>query len=1369
MKLSVQLQRFLLILFCFVVSSSEIFSAVIPESQAGNIAADFVFWKGGGSRAGSASVELAHVVKSAGADRIYIYNVAGGGWVMVSANDNTRRNVLGYSPTGRFDYSALPVNARGWIENYAGVIAQLDSHPEYVSRDSVMQSRAAGAVAPLLGEVAWGQGEPYNLLCPTLNSEVRAVTGCVATAMAQIMMYHRYPAAGQGGALYEWNGQTLTTQFGKYDWDQMLPKYTGNESEASRQAVATLMRDCGYSVSMDYGLESGAYVTDITGALMRNFVYDCSMIYLPHSDCDTESWEGILMKELDEKRPVLYSGTGKGGGHAFVCDGYDDKGYFHFNWGWNGASDGYFLTGEHSFPFDQAIIYGIQPDCGGNLKGYFVIERLRTGENNLSFSGSFSYSYSGNTTIELGYGIENVETGEKHTHSLNEFGEVDGRQMEKRFIPDVSGLQDGNYIVYPLMRCEGETEWSDCFYKESEFSSGKKKNWEVEVKDGECFFQTISRTVDGITYGAEYVNAGVYSVDVIDIDSDIENLIIPSSVNIADETYRVHRIQIKDKEKLVSIKTDATYLWITGCTNLKTLTCNGPYLNGNCDSPVLENIELTENFCSYGFDILHKEECPLKKLKFPIKRQGLYIEGQCLSNMGAIDIYLYSDIPPVFRNRELCKNTDITFHIPAGTMDIYTNAGFGNIGTLVEDITGSTYSLEWGLNGGIYDELAITGTASGIGVGAGSNNVEYAVKLNKSLAETYKGNKITAITYYTSVDNEVGYVFLSKDDKGYITRQNVYSQPGSVTTVYFDEPYTITGEPIYFGIGNKHELGITWATTDLEVPDNMYIRLVGDDYGNCRIKPGKWEYRGGRLFNPDGFFKSLAYPLPISITIEGQNIPVDASILGIKVEGIDSKPSSENTVDMDTNNEYARSIGDNDNGVYRYYRTADGVRKLDFADAATAVSEVPVTMNDSRAEKDPTPEVKLFNDSCKVMVLVQNRSEKKINSLKLRTVAGGREIDTEYPHPLAVNQTALIPVSFPIKEMDDEFTVNTSVAEVDGTVDNIPDDGITTAKIMNYSRSETYPLIALVEKVTTAMEYDRYESGLKEIEKEWPDNYIGIDIHYDDEMANPENYDCPGWTVNGFPYIKVNRRWENRSIIEGGHYGVEISPYFKKNVNKATESVKITKAVTNGEECEVTAVVSAAYPISGNSFALAFVVLEDKVGPYPKQCNTGMDENGQWIFETRNELFDDVARGIYGEFNGVTGLLPDKMGTNASYPVTYSFTMPKNIQNLDNTKIVALLLLDDNILNSDDEPTIASADRMKLEVDRSMSGVDEVTEDGDDIIKVDGNRIYTVVKCDRLEVFAIDGKSVGCENLTRGFYVARAFVNGRVYVKKIVI
>lgn len=560
-----------------------------------------------------------------------------------------------------------------------------------------------------------------------------------------------------------------------------------------------------------------------------------------------------------------------------------------------------------------------------------------------------------------------------------------------------------------------------------------------------------------------------------------------------------------------------------------------------------------------------------------------------------------------------------------------------------------------------------------------------------------------------------------------------------INRVTLKDPFLITGEPICFGFGNTHHSGISFADLDREVEDHFYVRLIGDDNGLCNIPTNVWQYYG------------KSHPLPITVTIEGEDMPVGASILNMDIESVKESSRGNSIVDHTT------SVEDtNGDGFYLIRNHPDGGKKIE-----KVIDDEYIQLPLSRAgnsDRITIPEVKLFGDSCRVKVFLQNRSLEKITSFKLCANVGNRTFEKDFAYSLAMNQSAYLYFSFPIKELEDNFELNASVAEVNGRPDEIIDDGVTTARVMNYSRSETYPLRAIVEKGTSAMKYDYFESNLKLIEKEWPDNYIGIDIHYDDEMANPENYDMmTNWMGTNCPWIITNRMSEN-SYINMDRGWPQMSSYFIENSSMATESVKITKAVTNGEECEVSAVVSTAYPADGKSFALAFVVVEDLVGPYPKN-------NGENMV---NELFDNVARGIYGEFNGVTGLLPEKMATNASYPVTYSFTMPKNIQNLDNTKIVALLL-DDNNRNDGEYPVIANADRMKLEVDRNMSGVDEVTDDADDIIKVEGNRIYTTVSCERFEVFTIDGKRTVSENLAKGFYVARAVVNGRTYVKKVVI
>lgn len=1312
-------------------------AAVVPESSASKIAGDFVFWNSG-SRAGSGTLRLAHVVKSAGADRIYIYNVDGGGWVMVSGDDNTRRQVLGYSPTGRFDYSAMPVNAKSWIESYADVISRLESHPEYVRRDSVMQSRASGAVAPLLGEISWDQVEPYNLLCPTLSNGERAVTGCVATAMAQVMMYHRYPAAGQGRVSYEWNGQTLSADFGKYDWDLMAPKYTGSESEASRQAVATLMRDCGYSVKMNYDAsESSANFYSAFSALVEKFSYDKSLIYLARNVCDTESWEEILKNEIDNNRPVVYSGIGNGGSHAFVCDGYDEKGYFHFNWGWSGISDGYFLSGENLFPYSQSIIYGIQPEFGGKGRAILVTTYFAVKNDEILLNGTIYSSYK-ESEIEIGYALENKLDGSVTIHSIDKKG-TSIHNIDLTFSPDVHEMQDGDYILYPMVRVQGEENWSKTSFLQDKFPEETDKYIEVSVKDGILVMSEISWKVDGIQYATNELIEG--TLKVIDAEIGISGeLIVPSKVRIGGDEYSVSRISLKDKKELISVVNSSPHLQLSldDCLNLKTIDYTGASIYGGCSNvPNLENIYLTEKLNNYDLSLYGSK---LKKLDFPIIVGGLKITGWSFPD--STKIYFHSSVPPTITGG---VRDGLEFHVPAGTKDIYLSAGFGDLGTVIEEknTESARLSVEWSKSGGLIpngDFQAARGFISS------TNNVEYAIKFNKSAAETYKGKKITAINYYNSPitgydENsmyKVDYVFLSNSDKGYITRQDLTHQYGAINRVILNDPYIITGEPIYIGIGKFNRLEVNYATTEFMVDDHYYVRFVGNDEGPDGMTPNKWWYLGREC------------PLPITVTIQGESMPLGASVLSMEVEGINEKKDKSSATPK---HEVVESM--DGEGSYLIQMTKDGKRKIE-----RIIDDINIQPPLSRADNSDNvtvPEVKLFGDSCLVKVFIQNRSPESVNSLKLRAQSGNNIFDKNIAHSLAMNQSVRLSFSFPIKDLEDSFELESSVAEINGKASEIADDDAPKALILNYSRSETYPLKAVVEKATSATRNDYMESTYKEVEKKYPDNFIWINIHYNDEMSDPENYNpIDNWAYTDYPCIYSNRISDNKKMYfnEGG----PIEDYFEDHIDNATESVKITKAVTNGEECEVSAVVSTAYPADGKSFALAFVVLEDQVGPYPKKTEDG----------EVNDLFDNVARGIYGEFNGVTGLLPEKMATNASYPVTYSFTMPKNIQNLDNTKIVALLL-DDNNRNAREYPVIANADRMKLEVDRNMSGVDEVTDDADDIIKVEGNRIYTTVSCERFEVFTIDGKRTVSENLAKGFYVARAVVNGRTYVKKVVI
>lgn len=245
----------------------------------------------------------------------------------------------------------------------------------------VNNTRATTAVSPLLGDIKWNQSEPYNNMCPKYDGTNLSATGCVATAMAQVMMYWKYPNELKADINeYETSTHKLTiageTKGQKYDWDNMLPTYTNNNyTQTQADAVAKLMLHCGKAVEMDYGEESGANVTP--GRLAKYFGYDSDLMLDLMRSCFTlAEWTAIIDKELQAKRPILYSGRTTN--HQFVCDGSDGNGLYHINWGWGGYQDGYFditilnpgqggigagnVTDGYNRGCDMII--GIQPDNG---------------------------------------------------------------------------------------------------------------------------------------------------------------------------------------------------------------------------------------------------------------------------------------------------------------------------------------------------------------------------------------------------------------------------------------------------------------------------------------------------------------------------------------------------------------------------------------------------------------------------------------------------------------------------------------------------------------------------------------------------------------------------------------------------------------------------------------------------------------------------------------------------------------------------------------------------------------------------------------------------------------------------------------------
>lgn len=291
----------------------------------------------------------------------YVFpNANSKGFTIVSGDDRLPE-IVGYSSQGSYDENNLPEGFISFMKAYQNLYNKVNLGDAEALKNLAeikawrnkknASAETSSAVAPLLGNIEWDQTSPYNNMCPRYDSVHVAATGCVATAMAQVMAYYKYPKqlkADIPGYVNRWNGipmeiPTITREEGIYDWDNMLPKYNkeANATQQQKDAVAKLMYHCGAAVQMNYGPESAAAVS--ATKLAKYFGYDADlMMDLSRSSFTLDKWMQIIDTELAAGRPVLYGGQASDGGHQFICDGKDGEGLYHINWGWSGSQNGYF-------------------------------------------------------------------------------------------------------------------------------------------------------------------------------------------------------------------------------------------------------------------------------------------------------------------------------------------------------------------------------------------------------------------------------------------------------------------------------------------------------------------------------------------------------------------------------------------------------------------------------------------------------------------------------------------------------------------------------------------------------------------------------------------------------------------------------------------------------------------------------------------------------------------------------------------------------------------------------------------------------------------------------------------------------------------
>ena len=475
----------------------------------------------------------------------YVFNVGNNQGFVIVAGDDRINPILGYSDEGYFDEAKAPVNMKAWLNEYAQQISLLDKVSNI--KGAIAAPKATNVVdtrnsiAPMI-TTKWNQADPYWNKCPEFMSyddegnEVGelAYTGCVAVSMSQIMNYYKWPVqttqtipsytfsyntGGYDWATVEMEALPVTT----FDWDHMKDTYNGSEDEIYTDAVSTLMYYVGASVKSQYGLSAtGAYTDDIPKGFTQYFAYDPNTIQIKYRiDFTQEVWDNMVYQELAEGRPMVYNGTaGSGGGHSFVCDGYEYGNYFHINWGWGGMGNGYFqlavlnpresgIGGSSSaegYNMKQNVVIGIQPGDGSSTPEPQIEDALTVTSLGLYSNGYTEKTYIERDGVNYGFSVykrqffklgnaDHVGTQKKYdvgvalydmdnnfismiinrgtfaTSLTSAVGSTEnlGGSLEANYAVKFGAGMTGTYKIMPMYMLQGTTEWkpmleSDRYY-----------------------------------------------------------------------------------------------------------------------------------------------------------------------------------------------------------------------------------------------------------------------------------------------------------------------------------------------------------------------------------------------------------------------------------------------------------------------------------------------------------------------------------------------------------------------------------------------------------------------------------------------------------------------------------------------------------------------------------------------------------------------------------------------------------------------------------------------------------------------------------------------------------------------------------------
>lgn len=475
--------------------------------------------------------ELKHTIKTSGRPTVYVVDKSSGGFMLLAANNDVGNGLLGYVDSGSFNSDSIPEGLQYMLEAFNDAVYYADILEDKQEKKYVYQKKPS--ISPLVIS-KWSQGSKFKKYCPEVNGETCYV-GCSAVAVGQILNYHRYPEHGKGSISYKASRLNRTIEYNfeenPFKWENINPNLTEPGTEAMWDAVAQLLYASGVACKSNYSLSgTSSTISNMQTSLCNIFEYSYQCQNISRSWYTNKEWEDIVYNELFNGRPVLYSGVSEtDGGHAFICDGYNN-GYFHINWGWWGAYDGYFLLSaldpNHQsigFSRKESILIGLEPKLdnpsytptlvvSGDLRFNKTAESLNSG-GELQIKGTTGIFNQSLYKVEGSFGLKmtNIETNDVVYIQAKKPSSINPNNVVISYYIDIENLpKEGTWVTTPSFIQDSDSTWYDV-------NVVKTKEWAyvTESKNDSIYFYTQSDAI---------VN------DIIDI-TQIVDLTVPPTTN----------------------------------------------------------------------------------------------------------------------------------------------------------------------------------------------------------------------------------------------------------------------------------------------------------------------------------------------------------------------------------------------------------------------------------------------------------------------------------------------------------------------------------------------------------------------------------------------------------------------------------------------------------------------------------------------------------------------------------------------------------------------------------------------------------------------------------------------------------------------